>query len=255
MKLRSATAIVLAALALFAAPAFAGPDTVELTNISGSWFNAVPPPPGVTIVNGNPLSTIRWGTPFPPNTFRSGYDYTAVPGPLDFIVNPPPSTAGQLAGTFNHVNFPITGTFLQTVQLDIEADVAVDAFPQGKFHFIFDFTHDETPNNANPCKYGGANGQGVNINGCADQVTVTGSTLTQTFTVAGVQYTLDVLGFSQDGGITTTNKFLTIENSNNTAGLYARVSAVTPTVPEPGSLALLGLGLLAAGFLRRRSNR
>ena len=257
MKLRNA--VVLAALA--ASPALAS-DTVTLTNITGTWFNPTPIV-GITITNGNPLSSIRWGTPAPPNTFQSGYDYTAAAGPLNFTVNPPPSTPTQLIGTFNHLNFPVFPPNLQSVQLEVDANVAVDSVPQGTFKFIFDFTHDETPNGGPPggpftgtCPYpspGSPNGVGINVNGCADQVTVTSGVGSQSFVVAGVHYTLDVIGFSQNGGTTITNKFQTVEDQNNTAGLYARVSATTtPTVPEPTSLALLGLGLLAAGFARRK---
>lgn len=254
MKLRNA--IAAAALALASTSAFAISSTVTLSNILGIWLNDVP---SVAIVNaadgvGVNLSTARWGVPFAPNTFQSGYNFTDAGGPLDFIVNPPPAAAAQSLGTFEHLNFPITGTTLTSIQLRISASIAVDGVDQGVFDFLFDLTHEETPNTADPCAYDGANGVGVNINGCADRVTISPNVDSDTFTVGGVEYTLEILGFATNSGSPILTEFLTIEDQNNIASLFARVSAVEVTAPEPGSLALVGLALLGVvGFARRRS--
>jgi hypothetical protein len=257
MRIRNA--ILAAGLAVISAPTFAA--LVSISGITGAWFNAVPPPPDTTIVNGSPLSTIRWGVPATPSG-QSGYNFTSA-GSVGFTVNPPPISAPGQLGTFEHLNFPIFPPFLQSVELQISADIVVDGTDEGIRTFVFDFTHDETPNGGPPggpftgtCPFGGANGTGININGCADSVTVTSNNTSETFTVNGVQYTLDILGFSQDGGSTITNQFLTIENEDNTAGLFADVRAATQQVPEPGSLALVGLAMLGVvGFLRRKSMR
>ena len=129
--------------------------------------------------------------------------------------------------------------------------MAIDAVTRGNVIFNTNFSHEETPNDATPCAYGGANGAGVNINGCADRVIASYLPVSENFLIGTDLYTLKVLGFSLTAdGLLPFTSFLTTEASDNSAFLLANVE-LTNAIPEPGTLALLGLGLISLVTTRR----
>ncbi len=122
-------------------------------------------------------------------------------------------------------------------------------------NFVYNFTHTETPNSANPCAFGGANNQGVNSNGCADQVLVNFNSQSDFFEIGGLKYALDVVGFLVGGDPATA--FLTREEKTNKAYLQGRVvlySEAVEGVPEPATWAMLILGFGLVGAAARRRN-
>ena len=98
---------------------------------------------------------------------------------------------------------------------------------------------DETPNEGT-CAY-------FSITPCADKISISETSLSNKFSVAGIDYTLQLLGFSLTPGHVPINEFISQEGGTNEALLFAKVTAVEPEpVPEPATVAGTALWLLAA---------
>lgn len=232
-----------------AAPASAA--LVEFKDVTGAWSNSAGTSATYT-GTGTAAAQARWGTST--GQGRSGYNFLGTESSTNVVA--PGSSGNFVIGTFEHVNFPVTGNSISGIDLLFTANVWVDGNDLGSRTFTYNFTHDETTNDLNPCPYGGP-GNPINSAGCADRVQMNFNSSSETFFIGLDKYTLDIAGFLVGGSPTT--GFLTKEGMVNTAyiegkvNLYAR--AVGGGVPEPSTWAMMILGFGATGVMVRSHRR
>lgn len=199
---------------------------LTLGSANGTWTSVTGAPPNFS---GGGTNRIYWGEST--GSGQSSYKWESGPA-VTF-------TAGQsfLLGAFTHYNNPITGGSITSATLSLPL-AFTDPVTTRTVTVVF--THDETPNGANPCAYQGANHQGVNINGCADRVLLPTLGADQDFQVGDNLYTLTFTGFhpndaatacpATDPGIGEVNIFYTKEETQNKGCVYASLTFVAPVV-------------------------
>ena len=230
-------------------------DVVEFASVYGQWSDILggggtAPPCGATYIptpqstDPGTNNTVRFGNPAGDpgcgsNDLKSGFGFqgntiSAVPSSGD-IFN---------LGRFTHYNNPIEGSGDNVGTGRLTATLTFDNLINGTpqtVNVVWDVTLDETDNGANPCQYEGANGQGLNSNGCADRVTFDQAAQTQTVTVGETTLSFDIAGFGNIGDpncTVPTNGVLptpgtavtTPEGGQQTACMYGQV--------KPGTLVI-----------------
>ena len=248
----SGLAILGALTASLVLPMAASAVPFTLTNIAPKGFlcdSAIPPSPPVgglsclPIVGGGTPNHIEWVEGFTPVSSLDLVDLT-LPAGIGIIANGPAVRFNQLI----HDNVIIPRAFnysidiVNTIQVTDENGGAIVLTDTGAINIAFT----ETPNIGPPC----ANpNPAATI--CDDFFDFdAGGLAPLAFTAGGLNYLL-IFGLEAgDGTIVDGNRVYTAEGQSSELFVTARIVSVD--VPEPMTLALLGLGLLGIGFTTRQ---
>jgi hypothetical protein len=210
-------------------------QAISLNQSSGSWNETVGGGEIVyqTVANE---TQVRWGIPAYGigTSQKSGLGFTGV-GPSTFGL-------GEIfqVGQLRHFNNAIlAGTQASAVNLSLNLNFDNPVETQS---FNLNFQIDETPNESGSCAY-------FSITPCADKISISETSVSNQFSIAGIDYTLHLLGFSLTPGGAPINQFISQEGGTNQALLFAKVTAAAPEpVPEPATVVGSALWLLGTGL-------
>ncbi len=198
---------------------------------SGIFTN--PSGPAGMVTTGVGTDSFTWGNP---GSWGTG------PSSLGFGGNSFSVDTGVLFsfGSLTYFNGTIaSGSQADAVDLSVTLSLTE---PSGiEEDFVYDLGLINTPNSGSPSDN-------------ADYVSWSSSIPDSYFTVDGVSYTLEFMGFGNisGSGFTTIDGFNVLEGASASADLFGRVTAAP--VPEPSTILLFGSGLAGLVMYRRKKS-
>jgi len=271
-SVKAATAAALAVLGLSAQAAMV---TDWSYSVSTQWVTSGPGAPTFTTGGSNDFESVAplklsWGS----NSGNVDPTLNSARSGLNILNSPQNNSTGGLAtndllnpdlvATFQHVNNSISGSFDTLLSASVQATLTLTPFapsvgaPIGPSQLTFDIKFTETANQA-PCAI-------PETPVCSDIFVLTGGNLNKSFVYDGYTYYASFVDM-QSGPLTPLSDaaclaanaptgclgFWTQEGATESIDFGIIISSQPINVPEPGMLALTGLGLLAAvGASRRR---
>ena len=184
------------------------------------------------VFNGVGTDTFNWAESVDPTLPTNGLSISSLPFDVSFNK---PFEVGMLS-YFNGSIWMDTAVESVPLQIQLDLDSPTDQTKNFKFDLKLETVADCSPDPED----------------WKDFVYFPDVLPNETFDYGGKKYTLEVLGFSKDGGKTLENRFRVQEQESDTAGLYAKITEVKKQLP-PGDKNAQTDGATVIGDIKKKA--